>query len=54
MACPDATATMTGRYGPRAYDMRMEMESPVPGGGTMVWTRGRGRRIGACPEGGRR
>jgi len=55
MACPDATATMTGRYGPRAYDMRMEMESPVPGGATMILdVRARGRRIGPCPEGGRR
>ena len=52
MTCPDATATMTGRYGPRAYDMRMEMESPVPGGAVMILdVRARGRRIGNCAEG---
>ena len=54
MTCPDATATMRGRYGPQAYDMRMEMESPVPGGAVMILdVRARGRRIGDC-EGGRR
>lgn len=54
MTCPDAAATMRGRYGPRAYDMRMEMESPVPGDAVMVLdVRSRGRRIGDC-EGGRR
>ncbi len=55
MTCPDATATMTGRYGPQAYDMRMEMESPLPGGAVMALdVRARGRRIGDCPEGERR
>ena len=57
MACPDANATMRGRYGPQAYDMRMAMESPVPGGDGAVMTldvRARGRRIGPCPEGGSR
>ena len=55
MTCPDATAVMEGRYGPTAYDMRMEMESPMPGGTTMTLAlRASGRRIGACPEGGNR
>ena len=52
--CPEATMRMTGRYGPRAYDMRMQRESPVPGGGNMIIDlRTRGRRIGACPQGGK-
>ena len=52
MTCPDANARMAGRYGPQAYDMRMEMESPVPGGTVMTLElRSKGRRIGACPEG---
>ncbi len=50
--CPDARTRMDGRYGPRAYDMRMEMESPIPGGEAMTLElRARGRRIGDCPEG---
>ena len=50
--CPDTRTRMEGRYGPRAYDMRMEMESPVPGGEAMTLElRARGRRIGDCPEG---
>ena len=28
MTCPEVTATMAGRYGPRAYAMSMEMASP--------------------------
>ena len=52
--CPEATMRMTGRYGPRAYDMRMQRESPVPAGGNMILElRTRGRRIGACPQGGK-
>ena len=51
MTCPNATATMDGRYGPRAYDLRMEMESPVPGGATMtLQVRARGRWIGDCEQ----
>ena len=53
MTCPDATAAMDGRYGPQAYDMRMEMASPMPDGATMTLeVRARGRRIGDCEEGG--
>lgn len=52
MACPDARARMRGTYGPEAYDMRMEMESPIPGGAVMTLTvRAQGRRIGECEEG---
>ncbi|MGZ8361705.1 MAG: DUF3617 domain-containing protein, partial [Allosphingosinicella sp.] len=51
MICPDATAVMTGRYGPRAYDLRMDMESPMPDGATMtLQVRTQGRRIGDCTE----
>ena len=54
MTCPDATVRMDGRYGPRGYDMRMEMASPAPGGGEMILDlRARGRRIGACRQGGK-
>jgi hypothetical protein len=52
MLCSDARARMDGRYGPRAYDMRMEMESPLPDGAVMTLElRTRGRRIGACGQG---
>ena len=52
MICADTRTRMDGRYGPAAYGMRMEMESPVPGGAVMnLELRARGRRIGACPEG---
>ena len=52
MSCPDATAVMDGRYGPQAYDMGMEMRSPMPGGAVMtLQVRAKGRRLGACPEG---
>ena len=52
MFCPDATASMNGRYAPRGYDMSMEMQSPMPGGATMtLQLRARGRRIGDCEEG---
>ena len=52
MICPEATARMEGRYGPRAYDMRMEMASPMPGGETMtIAIRAHGRRIGECEQG---
>lgn len=51
MVCPDAVARMSGRYGPAAYDLRMEMASPMPGGATMtLQLRARGRRIGDCGE----
>ena len=53
MTCPDATTTMSGRYGPNGYDMLMEMQSPVPGGALMTLeVRARGRRIGPCAQGG--
>ena len=54
MSCPEVSATMAGRYGPRAYAMSMEMASPMPGGATMtLQVRARGRRIGDCDnEGG--
>lgn len=53
MTCPDAEASMTGRYEPRGYEMRMEMASPVPGGAVMTLeVRAWGRRIGPCEEGG--
>ena len=52
MICDGVRTRMNGSYGPRAYDMRMESESPVPGGGTMILElRASGRRVGACPEG---
>ena len=52
MSCPEVTATMVGRYGPRAYAMSMEMASPMPGGATMTLeVRARGRRIGDCEDG---
>ena len=52
MSCPDATAVMDGRYGPQAYDMGMEMQSPIPGGAVMtLQLRAKGRRLGACEEG---
>jgi Protein of unknown function (DUF3617) len=59
MTCPaedgggPVTARMDGRYRPESYEMRMVMESPMPTGVTMTLDiRNRGRRIGACPEGG--
>ena len=53
MTCPNVTATMQGQYAPQAYDMRMEMESPMPSGATMtLQVRAHGRRIGECEEGG--
>ena len=55
MTCPGVVATMAGRYGPRAYETRMEMASPVPCGGTMtIEVRARGRLIGDCDEGDRK
>ena len=52
MTCPEATATMAGRYGPTGYDMRMEMRSAMPDGAVMTLRlRSSGRRIGEC-EGG--
>jgi len=51
MVCPDAVARMNGRYEPASYDLRMEMESPMPGGATMtLQLRAQGRRIGDCAE----
>lgn len=53
MLCPDATASMRGSYRPDGYDMRMEMESPMPSGAAMTLTlRSHGRRIGDCGENG--
>jgi uncharacterized protein DUF3617 len=49
MSCPGATARMDGHYGSHAYEMRMEMESPMPGGASMMLeVQARGRRIGDC------
>jgi hypothetical protein len=49
MTCPNASATMDGRYGPTSYEMRMEMRSPMPDGATMILRlRSSGRRIGEC------
>ena len=52
MTCPNVTATMVGRYQPQGYEMRMEMESPMPTGAMMtLQVRARGRRIGDCEAG---
>jgi hypothetical protein len=52
MICPGATATMEGRYGAEAYDLRMQMESPLPDDATMTLEiRARGRRVGECEQG---
>lgn len=52
MRCPGATARMDGHYAPEAYEMRMDMASPMPGGAVMeLEVRARGRRIGDCEEG---
>ena len=46
-----ATASMRGTYRPDSYDMRMEMESPMPGGARMILSlRSHGRRVGECGE----
>ena len=51
MTCPDATATMEGRYEPQAYAMRIEMQSPMQNKAMMtLQLRARGRRIGPCPS----
>ena len=52
MICPDATARMEGQYGPEAYELRMEMESPLPGveEAMTLRIRARGRRVGDCEE----
>ena len=40
---------MSGQYGPRAYDMAMNMTPALPGGQTMkIRTRTRGERVGEC------
>lgn len=53
MTCPDTWTTMQGRYGPEGYDMRMDVATRMPTGAIMtVKVRSRGRRVGACPEGG--
>ena len=53
MICPDASTAMQGRYGPQAYDLRMDLVTPLPNGVTMtVEVRSRGRRVGACEQGG--
>ena len=52
MACPGANAVMEGHYRPEAYDLRMQMESPLPDGVNMILVvRSHGRRIGECEEG---
>ncbi|WP_129793375.1 DUF3617 domain-containing protein [Sphingosinicella sp. CPCC 101087] len=51
MVCPEAVASMSGQYRPESYELRMAMESPMPGGATMtLQLRARGSRIGDCPE----
>ncbi len=46
----EATATMSGQYGPDSYDMRMKMEMAGPVDSTMtIETRASGRRVGDCP-----
>lgn len=47
----EMTTTMSGDYGPRAYDMVMDMETPgLPGGAAMrIKARTQGRRVGECP-----
>ena len=52
MTCPGAEAAMRGRFGPRAYDLAMEMTSPMPSGAAMTLeVRAHGRRIGECDGG---
>lgn len=47
-----ATAVMSGNYGPENYDMRMRMEMEGPEDSTMtIETRASGRRVGECGEG---
>ncbi|MGQ0558381.1 MAG: DUF3617 domain-containing protein [Sphingosinicella sp.] len=49
MQCPGAIASMDGQYRPRVYDLKLQVSSPVAGGGNMVLdVRSRGRRVGAC------
>ena len=55
MTCtsPDMPAemetVMNGDYGPRAYDMTLNMSPTLPGGGAMkITARTRGERVGAC------
>jgi hypothetical protein len=53
MTCPDTWTVMEGRYGPQAYDMRMDVATSLPTGVIMtVKVRSRGRRVGPCVEGG--
>jgi hypothetical protein len=51
----ESRVRMSGRYGPEAYEMRMEMETPgIARGRVMtIATRQAGRRIGDCPAQGR-
>ena len=52
MHCPDGTTMMRGRYGPRGYDLRMEIRRPLPGGAAMrIDVRAHGRRVGPCAAG---
>jgi hypothetical protein len=57
MTCRDpggaeTRARMSGRYGPERFEMRMDMETPGIGAGTLaVVVRQSGRRIGDCPAG---
>jgi hypothetical protein len=52
MSCGDAEARMNGRFGSQAYDMRIEMDAPAPGGERMTLElRASGRRLGPCSEG---
>jgi len=46
----ETTTVMSGDYGPRSYDMRVQVETPgLPGAEPVtVVTRTRGRRVGAC------
>jgi hypothetical protein len=49
MSCRDTSTVMQGVYGPRAYDLRMDVSTPLPTGVTMTLkVRSRGRQIGPC------
>ena len=49
----DMVTLMNGDYGPRSYDMTMQMETPgLPGGDKILITaRTRGKRVGECEKG---
>ncbi len=49
----DMVTLMNGDYGPKGYDMTMQMETPgLPGGDKILITaRTRGKRVGECKKG---